>query len=87
MKYLQYIFFKKNEIFFWFYLGLLSGRMLKAFEWRIIIFAGGLVAGTGLILSSLSSRLSYLILSYGFVTGKSIIYRIVPQHTCMPKVL
>lgn len=49
--------------------GLPLGRLLKSFGWRIIAISGGLIAGVGLFLSSLSTQLTFLILSYGFVTG------------------
>lgn len=44
--------------------------LISKFGWRVTAFVSGLIAGIGLILSSLSTSLSILILSYGFVTGK-----------------
>lgn len=43
--------------------------LISKFGWRVTAFVSGLIAGIGLILSSLSTSLSILILSYGFVTG------------------
>lgn len=46
-----------------------SGRLVKSLGWRVVAVVGGIIAGTGLLLTSLTSNLLFLILSYGFVTG------------------
>lgn len=49
--------------------GPLGAALCNAYETRVVVMAGGLLAGLGLVLASQATRLVHLYLTMGVISG------------------